>query len=47
MAATGTRATLPALLNDGPIRMMNFAAAIASNVVSIHRGSFARAHKPS
>lgn len=43
MAAGGRiQATLPALLDDGPIRMMNFAAAIASDVVSIHRGSFTR-----
>jgi len=38
-AADGA-ATLPALLNDGPTRMMNFAVALATGVVSVHRGSF-------
>ena len=42
MAAAPTRAILPALLDDGPTRMMNYAAALASDVVSIHRGSFSR-----
>jgi cyclopropane fatty-acyl-phospholipid synthase-like methyltransferase len=42
MAAAGTRATLPALLNDGRTRMLNYAAAIATEVVSIHRGTFTR-----
>jgi sarcosine/dimethylglycine N-methyltransferase len=37
------RTTLPALLEDGPIRLFNFAAAIANGVVSIHRGAFTRA----
>lgn len=46
MAAAGTHATLPALLNNGPTRMMNFAAAIAGDVVSIHRGVFTRAREP-
>ncbi|HET6909736.1 MAG TPA: methyltransferase domain-containing protein [Mycobacteriales bacterium] len=46
MAAAGTHATLPALLNNGPTRMMNFAAAIAADVVSIHSGSFTRARDP-
>ncbi len=47
MAASGSQAILPALLNDGPTRMLNFAAAIVSDVVSIHRGSFtlAREHR--
>jgi sarcosine/dimethylglycine N-methyltransferase len=40
MAADGSAATLPALLNDGPARMMNFAVALATGVVSVHRGSF-------
>ena len=40
MAAAGTQATLPALLTDGPTRMVNFAVAIANDVVSIHRGVF-------
>ena len=38
----GTQATLPALLADGPARLMNFAAAIVGGVVSIQRGSFVR-----
>jgi hypothetical protein len=42
MAAGGTQATLPALLNNGPVRMINYAAAVARDVVSIHRGSFTR-----
>jgi cyclopropane fatty-acyl-phospholipid synthase-like methyltransferase len=42
MAAAAARATLPALLNDGPTRMLNYAAGIANNVVSIHRGTFTR-----
>jgi cyclopropane fatty-acyl-phospholipid synthase-like methyltransferase len=41
-AASTSQATLPALLNDGPTRMHNYAAAIANGVVSIHRGSFTR-----
>ena len=40
MAAGGSPATLPALLNDGPTRMMNFAVALTTGVVSVHRGSF-------
>lgn len=40
IAAAGSQAVLPALLHDGPARMMNFAAAIADGVVSIHRGVF-------
>ena len=35
-------ATLPALLNDGPARMMNFALALNTGVVSVHRGAFIR-----
>ena len=42
MAAYGTGATLPGLLDDGPARMLNFAAAIVRGVVSIHRGTFTR-----
>jgi sarcosine/dimethylglycine N-methyltransferase len=45
MAAGGVRATLPALLEDGPTRMLNYAAAIADDVVSIHRGTFTRVHE--
>ena len=33
-------ATLPALLTEGPTRMMNFAAALTTGVLTIHRGSF-------
>ena len=40
MAASGSPATLPALLNDGPTRMMNFAVALRTGVVTVHRGSF-------
>jgi sarcosine/dimethylglycine N-methyltransferase len=40
MAAGGSAATLPALLNDGPARMMNLAVALTTGVVSAHRGSF-------
>jgi len=39
-AANGSTATLPALLNDGPARMMNFAVALSTGVLSVHRGSF-------
>jgi SAM-dependent methyltransferase len=42
MAAAETRVTLPALLNDGATRMLNYAAAIAADVVSIQRGTFTR-----
>ena len=41
MAAAGTNASLPALLNDGLTRTLNYAAAVADGVVSIQRGSFA------
>jgi ubiquinone/menaquinone biosynthesis C-methylase UbiE len=40
IAAGGSPATLPAVLNDGPTRMMNFAVALTTGVVSVHRGSF-------
>jgi len=36
----GTAATLPALLADGYTRMLNFAAALADDVLTIHRGAF-------
>lgn len=42
MSAAAGAATLPALLSDGPARMMNFAGALASGVVSVHRGAFIR-----
>jgi hypothetical protein len=45
MAAAGSRATLPAILADGPVRMMNFAGAIATGTLSIHRGSFTLARE--
>jgi SAM-dependent methyltransferase len=34
------QATLPALLTDGPTRMLNFAVAVTTGVVTVHRGSF-------
>jgi sarcosine/dimethylglycine N-methyltransferase len=40
IASGASPATLPALLNDGPTRMMNFAVALTTGVVSVHRGSF-------
>ena len=40
IAAGGTQATLPALLTDGPTRMLNFAVALTTGVVTVHRGSF-------
>jgi sarcosine/dimethylglycine N-methyltransferase len=40
LASAATPATLPALLTDGPARMMNFAVALSTGVVSVHRGSF-------
>jgi ubiquinone/menaquinone biosynthesis C-methylase UbiE len=43
MTAVGPQATLPALLTDGPSRMLNFAAALVGGVVSIHRGVFVTA----
>ena len=42
IAAGDTRAALPALLTDGPTRMLNFAIALATGVLTIHRGSFIR-----
>jgi sarcosine/dimethylglycine N-methyltransferase len=39
--ADGAKAPLlPGLLNDGPTRMMNFAVALSTGVVSVHRGAF-------
>ena len=40
LAAAGTAATLPALLTDGPTRMMNFAGALSSGILTVHRGAF-------
>jgi SAM-dependent methyltransferase len=39
--AGNAQAALPALLSDGPTRMLNFAIALAEGTLSIHRGSFA------
>ena len=36
------RATLPALLADGPTRMLNYAVAVATGTVTIRRGLFTR-----
>jgi SAM-dependent methyltransferase len=43
LSSSPPRASLVALLHDGPTRMMNFLAAIRSGAVSIHRGAFALA----
>jgi sarcosine/dimethylglycine N-methyltransferase len=40
IAADGTQATLPALLTDGMTRMLNFAIALDTGILTIHRGSF-------
>ena len=40
IAAGETQAALPALLADGPTRMLNFAVALATGVLTVHRGSF-------
>lgn len=40
MADAATAATLPALLDDGPTRMLNFVAAMANGVLNVHRGAF-------
>jgi len=42
LASAQTRASLPALLTDGPIRMMNFAGAVADGTLTVHRGAFVR-----
>ena len=39
-AAAGTAATLPALLADGPTRMMNLAAALYGGILTVRRGAF-------
>ncbi|MFI6352270.1 SAM-dependent methyltransferase [Streptomyces sp. NPDC050743] len=41
LAAGAAPATLPALLTDGPTRMINFAVAVATGAVTINRGVFA------
>lgn len=41
-AGAGTAATLPALLSDGPTRMMNYAGGLSDGVLTVHRGAFTR-----
>jgi SAM-dependent methyltransferase len=43
LAAAGSTATLPALLNDGPTRMVTFAGALSDDILTVHRGAFGRA----
>ncbi|MYS19633.1 Methyltransferase domain-containing protein [Streptomyces sp. DvalAA-14] len=43
IAAGGGQAALPALLTDGLTRMLNFAIALDTGVLSVHRGSFVKA----
>lgn len=43
LAAAKTAATLPALLTDGPTRMMNYAGALSDGTLTVHRGAFALA----
>ena len=43
MAQGRTAATLPALLEDGPLRMLNFAAGLSDGTFTVHRGTFTRA----
>ena len=40
LAAAETAATLPALLTDGPARMLNFAVALSEGILTVHRGAF-------
>lgn len=40
LAAGEAPATLPALLVDGPTRVLNFAVAVARGAVTVHRGVF-------
>jgi cyclopropane fatty-acyl-phospholipid synthase-like methyltransferase len=40
IAAGATQPVLPALLTDGPTRMLNFAVALTTGVLTVHRGSF-------
>jgi ubiquinone/menaquinone biosynthesis C-methylase UbiE len=40
IASGPPQATLPALLNDGLTRVLNFALAVATGVVTVQRGSF-------
>ncbi|MEZ0090771.1 hypothetical protein [Streptacidiphilus sp. EB129] len=40
LATGGTRAGLPALLADGPARMLNYAIALSTGELTVHRGTF-------
>jgi sarcosine/dimethylglycine N-methyltransferase len=40
MESAQTAATLPALLTDGPARMLNFVAAVSNGTLTVHRGAF-------
>lgn len=42
LASGEARATLPALLADGPMRMLNYAVAVSEGTVTVHRGLFLR-----
>lgn len=42
VARAGTAAVLPALLDDGMTRMINFAQALSAGALSVHRGAFTR-----
>jgi sarcosine/dimethylglycine N-methyltransferase len=42
LAAAGAAASLPALLTDGPTRMMNFAGALDEGILTVRRGAFSR-----
>jgi len=43
LTGAGAAPTLPALLINGPTRMMNFAGALDSGILTVHRGAFALA----
>lgn len=43
-ASAANAAVLPALLDDGPARLVNFAVALSAGILSVHRGSFVRAN---
>jgi sarcosine/dimethylglycine N-methyltransferase len=40
MEAAQSAATLPALLTDGPTRMLNFVTAVSNGTLTVHRGAF-------
>ena len=42
VAQAGTPAVLPALLDEGMTRMINFAGALNAGALSVHRGAFTR-----